>query len=541
MSDSIRWNDSLAGDFLWSGVNFGEAISEVMMPLSWSVLALTLDEWTIVPGYPPAGNIGGRPYLNISTYASIFHALRRSEQDLLEALEGTAYLRLPEGMEVPLVPLSKWSLLPILRNAIRFETRQRRAVRDLPGYLGANQAWCRAMRGQIQQAGNNRDLVSLWRDEIEAHVRQSVWAVLGSASHSSDHTTSLCRELTELVGRDDANALTSNLSDSSGLLASLGPLVGLAKVARGTMERDEYLAQYGHRGPEEFELATPRPAEDPGWLDQQLTLFHEAPADPETMLVGQRTRFEAAWSRFQARHPKEANAMRRRIDQVAPRARLREDARSEYARDRWVVRDFALRAGALTGLGEGIFFLSVTEMLDLLSGDQHALVSIPGRMDTYERYRTLPAYPPIIRGRFDPFQWAADPNRRSDLFDAQAPFSAKAPDPNRAHLIVGSPGSAGQVEGVVRRLERLESGDQLRQGEILVTPQTNIGWTFLFPRAVAIVTDVGAPLSHAAIVARELGIPAVVGCGDATLRLQTGDRVRVDGGRGVVEILQTGR
>jgi phosphohistidine swiveling domain-containing protein len=541
MSDSIRWNDSLAGDFLWSGVNFGEAISEVMTPLSWSVLALTLDEWTIVPGYPPAGNIGGRPYLNISTYASIFHALRRSEQDLLEALEGTAYLRLPAGMEVPLVPLSKWSLLPILRNAIRFETRQRRAVRDLPGYLGANQAWCRAMRGQIQQAGNNRDLVSLWRDEIEAHVRQSVWAVLGSASHSSDHTTSLCRELTELVGRDDANALTSNLSDSSGLLASLGPLVGLAKVARGTMERDEYLAQYGHRGPEEFELATPRPAEDPGWLDQQLTLFHEAPADPETMLVGQRTRFEAAWSRFQARHPKEANAMRRRIDQVAPRARLREDARSEYARDRWVVRDFALRAGALTGLGEGIFFLSVTEMLDLLSGDQHALVSIPGRMDTYERYRTLPAYPPIIRGRFDPFQWAADPNRRSDLFDAQAPFSAKAPDPNRAHLIVGSPGSAGQVEGVVRRLERLESGDQLRQGEILVTPQTNIGWTFLFPRAVAIVTDVGAPLSHAAIVARELGIPAVVGCGDATLRLQTGDRVRVDGGRGVVEILQTGR
>jgi pyruvate,water dikinase len=54
---------------------------------------------------------------------------------------------------------------------------------------------------------------------------------------------------------------------------------------------------------------------------------------------------------------------------------------------------------------------------------------------------------------------------------------------------------------------------------------------------VAIVTDVGAPLSHAAIVARELGIPAVVGCGNATMRLRTGDRVCVDGGQGVVEIL----
>jgi pyruvate,water dikinase len=67
--------------------------------------------------------------------------------------------------------------------------------------------------------------------------------------------------------------------------------------------------------------------------------------------------------------------------------------------------------------------------------------------------------------------------------------------------------------------------------------QTDIAWTLLFPRARAIVTDVGAPLSHAAIVARELGIPAVVGCGNAMMRLNTGDRVRVDGGRGTVEIL----
>jgi phosphoenolpyruvate synthase/pyruvate phosphate dikinase len=72
-----------------------------------------------------------------------------------------------------------------------------------------------------------------------------------------------------------------------------------------------------------------------------------------------------------------------------------------------------------------------------------------------------------------------------------------------------------------------------------VTSQTNIGWTLFFPRAAAIVTDVGAPLSHAAIVARELGIPAVVNCGNATMRLRTGDRVLVDGGRGEVEIVES--
>ena len=60
------------------------------------------------------------------------------------------------------------------------------------------------------------------------------------------------------------------------------------------------------------------------------------------------------------------------------------------------------------------------------------------------------------------------------------------------------------------------------------------GWTLLFPRLAAVVTDVGAPLSHAAIVARELGIPAVVGCGNATQVLHTGDRVAVDGSNGKV-------
>jgi pyruvate,water dikinase len=84
-----------------------------------------------------------------------------------------------------------------------------------------------------------------------------------------------------------------------------------------------------------------------------------------------------------------------------------------------------------------------------------------------------------------------------------------------------------------------EEGDQLQPGEILVAVTTNVGWTPLFPRAAAVVTDVGAPLSHAAIVARELGIPAVVGCFNATSVLKTGDCVHVDGGHGIVEILET--
>jgi pyruvate,water dikinase len=68
--------------------------------------------------------------------------------------------------------------------------------------------------------------------------------------------------------------------------------------------------------------------------------------------------------------------------------------------------------------------------------------------------------------------------------------------------------------------------------------QTDIAWTVLFPRAAAVITDIGAPLSHAAIVARELGIPAVVGCGNAMTRLKTGDLIEVDGARGLVTLIK---
>jgi pyruvate,water dikinase len=105
-------------------------------------------------------------------------------------------------------------------------------------------------------------------------------------------------------------------------------------------------------------------------------------------------------------------------------------------------------------------------------------------------------------------------------------------------MVKGHPGSAGQVEGNVRIIHHPTEGDQFKTGEILVATSTNVGWTPLFPRAAAVITDVGAPLSHAAIVARELGIPAVVGSGNATTRLKTGDRVLVDGGRGIVQILK---
>jgi pyruvate,water dikinase len=220
------------------------------------------------------------------------------------------------------------------------------------------------------------------------------------------------------------------------------------------------------------------------------------------------------------------------LAEAARLAQQRETARSEITRVMGVIRAFALKAGELTNLGEDVFHLTIDELLAVLAGDTAICHYLPNRKATYERYRALPPYPPVISGRFDPFQWAADPNRRSDVYDAHVALPLAV-----TNVIQGFAGAAGLVEGIVRRIDRIEDSYLLRAGEILLTTTTNVGWTPLFPRAAAIITDVGAPLSHAAIVARELGIPAVVGCNEATLRLKTGDRVRVNGGQGFVEIL----
>jgi pyruvate,water dikinase len=303
------------------------------------------------------------------------------------------------------------------------------------------------------------------------------------------------------------------------------------------MDRKTYFDLWGHRGPHESELSIPRPAEDPDWLDQQLATLAQSPVEAEALLAQQQAEFEASWGRFQERYPGKVKSVRRGLDKAAQAARQRESIRSELVRLIGVTRVWALKAGELTGLGDQIFFLTTEEAIQLLSNEEALVDSIPVRQETYKNYKALPTYPVIIRGPFDPFQWAADPHRRGDFFDAYGDLSKFAANIRRENIISGVPGSAGVVEGTVRLLNSLEESTQLQPGEILVTVQTNVGWTPLFPLSRAIVTDVGAALSHAAIVARELGIPAVVNCGNATMRLKTGDRVRVDGIKGKVAIL----
>jgi pyruvate,water dikinase len=529
-----EWNDSLTGDYLWTNANFGEAFPDVMTPLTWSIGQRYLRANGVgreTTRYPLAGNIGGRLYMNLSVGVSTLAALGLPWKWLLRVSQ-EVFGRFPA--DIPLVPYTRrWVLRAMIPAVLRQRWLARKLKPRIPTFVDETPALAARLHAEIRAAQTPDDLLALWRGELERHVDECLQVLLAGLSEYRSLSRKLHIRFENLVGEADANALLSGVSTGDDALASMGLLMGLLAVRRGDMTREEYLQQYGHRGPHEMEVSMPRPVEDPTWLDRRLAELTDAEIDVPARLAQQRERHQAAWERLRAQmSPRQARTYRKKLDRLARASKTREAVRSEAVRLLGVFRAFVQRVGGLTGLGEDIFFLSLEEVLATLAGDYSAHRTIPARKEAYARYSALPPYPPIIRGRFDPFQWADDPERRTDLYDAQEPTGAP-----ESGMVTGFAGAAGSVEGVVRRLDSPEEGHQLQPGEILVTVTTNIGWTPLFSRAAAIVTDVGAPFSHAAIVARELGIPAVVGCGNATMHLRSGDRARVDGGQGTVQIL----
>ncbi len=170
-------------------------------------------------------------------------------------------------------------------------------------------------------------------------------------------------------------------------------------------------------------------------------------------------------------------------------------------------------AGVLTS-ADDVFFLHVNELqaADATARDTwRALVQ--ERRHAFERERERRQVPLVL------------------LTSGRAFYGGTGAEPDGD--LRGTPVSPGVAEGTVRVLDSPTSGE-LAPGEILVCRGTDPAWTPLFLTAAGLVTEVGGVMSHGAVVAREYGIPAVVGVAGATERLRTGQRVRVDGASGRV-------
>jgi pyruvate,water dikinase len=207
----------------------------------------------------------------------------------------------------------------------------------------------------------------------------------------------------------------------------------------------------------------------------------------------------------------------------------RENFKNECIRWTMMLRRMLLEIGArLTDTGvlaqpDDVFFLQLQELQTVLHGGAGLDVPriVADRRAQYERNKSITP-PKVVVGRFDPDKYVQEPETAD----------------TSANVLHGVAASAGIATGAARVILRTDTEEQVQAGEILVAPFTDPGWTPYFVPAAGIVTEQGGLLSHGSIIAREYGIPAVVNVPAATRIIRTGQRLRVDGNRGVVTILR---
>ena len=151
-------------------------------------------------------------------------------------------------------------------------------------------------------------------------------------------------------------------------------------------------------------------------------------------------------------------------------------------------------------------------------------------MDALAEHRPEPALnepPEVVTEPFTIMLWGITTDR----------VSAWLKGPTDSSRLEGMAASPGVVEGLARVIRSPDELDQIQDGEILVAPVTAPSWAPVFSKISATVTDIGGMMSHAAIVCREYGLPAVTATGTASSVIKTGQRLRVDGSAGTVELL----
>ncbi len=288
-----------------------------------------------------------------------------------------------------------------------------------------------------------------------------------------------------------------------------------------------FLGTYGHRGVAEIDLGLPRWSENPthllGALANYLQLadpalapdvqFQHSVQEAEAM-VAELTRRATQKSRWLGIRVK--FCLKRTRALAGWRERPKYDIILVLARARkllWFVGEALARAGQVEA-AEDIFFLTLPEARVALAGADMRM-TIRERRAEYEHELKRHHIPRVL------------------LSDGTEPTAETRSTSTADTLLQGTPASAGSVTAQARVILD-PTGARLEPGEILVAPSTDPGWTPLFLTASGMVMEMGGAMSHGAVVAREYGIPAVVGVPGATERIATGQRITVNGSEGTV-------
>jgi pyruvate,water dikinase len=268
---------------------------------------------------------------------------------------------------------------------------------------------------------------------------------------------------------------------------------------------NQFLEQYGYLSEVGTDIAVPTWKEDPRPVRQLFNQFISHPPQQSQQTTSPRVRVKLVQVRLNLK------------------GRVTEIYSQLLAHLRWsfvALEKVWLKSGLLAETGD-IFFLEFAEIRNIVFGNNLQVREIiQQRRLLFDTNRQLKAVSTLFYGNEPPL-----------------PLTVTSSSSSSQNRLQGIGASPGQVEGKVRILINLQAIPEIDRQTILVVPYTDSGWAPLLARVGGLIAEVGGRLSHGAIVAREYGIPAVMDIHNATQKLHNGQRVRIDGQLGIVEIL----
>ncbi|MFI0350152.1 PEP/pyruvate-binding domain-containing protein [Actinomadura sp. 9N407] len=548
--DLNEMDSTVAGeDHVYTRCNIGEMMPGAFCPLTASVsgqaIEYAMQMVQVAGGFQDSyhedrwlqlGYFSGHLFLNMTEGTALSSGI------LGNSLEQYS-LSIAGRVVDELVPKPPKPLARRLVNTVRLTTFAlsagraiRRLDRELARFEAPSAAEPAALLAELD-AG-----IELYNEATLTHVRSSSRsAVAANVLEQTVMREAIRAGRSEDEGRSRAAAMMAGAADveSAVMLEHLddvvGRLAGDPAAAEAFLERDaaeavtgltggtgpisrtfnEFLRRHGHRGYRELCMR------DRSWRD-----------DPDGLGTIMQAMLRARLSAGDTVRPTPASPQKgvsRTVRMMARLARAgargREATKSRMVQVAYLLsRGYGLLGERLAATGrlpdaDLVFFFARSELPALAgTGDVQDLVDRASGRRAALPFQARLEFPDVSVGK-------------------PVPARLEPPEGSEDGVIVGRPACSGVVEGIVRVATTVAQARELHPGEVLVAPVTDVGWTPYFTLIAALVTDIGSSVSHGAVVAREYGLPCVVNTQGATRVLRTGDRVRVDGDRGTVTLL----
>lgn len=352
--------------------------------------------------------------------------------------------------------------------------------------------------------------VILFQNETEKKYFRTIY-------NNSNFQTEFKSKLKKLPAYQDGNEIdlmselhgVSHLDVQGGLgkLAKISDFYGF-ESQKYHFEREQFLKIHYHHGPAELDLTVPRWGENKAWVDDLVKSYLPSSAIESS-------RFEATFDRLTLNLGlMKKNAFKSMTERSRKFLRLREEMRAYSTRAYYLLRlgilEFAKRTQTTE---EDVFMFDIVEMKRKLILPESQLPNIERRKSYYRGYRKFTP-PNEFGGAIKVNEIQAEGNLR------------------------GLGCSPGEKIGTARVITDIHATTDLTKDDILITIFTDPGWTPVLARVGGVVTEVGGLLSHAAVIGREYGIPAILNLSGATRTIKDGARIKIDGKTGTVEILE---